>query len=438
VVEISDASGKVLDRYVGKGRQSVSPWNAKEAVRRYLVGKGVLKPRKGEDATAYNLAVHIKNQEALNADIREESTVKTWGDHNGRNLLNDTEPLPLVYERAKNGAEPNDEGNFIFSDERIVLERKKETDPDAEIRILQLESGSFISAVAFRVGDQIHGDPLTAKSGTHKTRELAIRSGVMRILDLVDDKNRDFVKIKNWLNKVCAEYLPETKSRVSEKKTKRSEKTPVRKSSKQKQIESGERSGWDPKPPVWKSKAGDLPNSSGVYLYSDQDIVLEKKKKGPFACIHVLELETGRFISSYSYQCGSGGGSGPLSAHETFKTRAAAIEDALLSIKKGAERKQDSRADEKQFKDLSKWIESISASIPDLAAIEPKRIQLYEWLTDEELEEDLKVEEEPAPAPRKKVSKFITITPVSETKAPDPETNEQPSENLPFDLNDLP
>ena len=50
VTTVSDAQG-TLGTWAGSGRQIISPWNAKEALKKCLTEKGIYKPHKPEPQT---------------------------------------------------------------------------------------------------------------------------------------------------------------------------------------------------------------------------------------------------------------------------------------------------------------------------------------------------------------------------------------------------
>jgi hypothetical protein len=198
VVEIADASGKILDQRVGKGRQAVSPWNAKEAVRRFLVEQGVLKPRKGESV--------------------DPAPVKTWGDHNGRNLLNDTEPLPPAESapekkprrkekkilKSKAGDPPNEYGVYEYADQEIVFSTKGVY---AEVTTLELEDNSFIWATKLQLRDSGSSGPLSIHHGKRATsRKEAIKEALDYLVtkQSADKYPKEARKLVIWIGTVLS------------------------------------------------------------------------------------------------------------------------------------------------------------------------------------------------------------------------------------------
>jgi hypothetical protein len=135
VVEISDAGGGVLDSFSSSGRQSISPWNAKEIVRAYLVKQGAAKPRKGS----------------------AESPLK-----------------------SKAGDPPNEFGVYQYADQEIKLEPLKSNKASAKIQTLELENGKFISSCSFYV-DGYSGSGLSIHGKQHDTRGAAIVEQTTRI-----------------------------------------------------------------------------------------------------------------------------------------------------------------------------------------------------------------------------------------------------------------
>jgi hypothetical protein len=111
--------------------------------------------------------------------------------------------------KSKSGAYPNDAGVYLFADQMLSLSPKKKTDPEVNIRILELEDATFISAMDFRIYNHGHGEPLCTKWMTFETREDAIKEAVARVFNMVARDNRDFPKVRKFLLQILEALDPE-------------------------------------------------------------------------------------------------------------------------------------------------------------------------------------------------------------------------------------
>lgn len=157
-VEISAADGTVLGTLSGSGRQSISPWNATEQLRRCLEDRGELKVRKSPGSRA---------AEKIGEFVQEEKILK-----------------------SKAGDLPNEFGVYQVADQRIAIEPLKSVKSSAEILVLELENGKFISACSCQVGDSYIGSGLSIHDEQFNTRGEAIVDKTKRIRQGLKPSNK--------------------------------------------------------------------------------------------------------------------------------------------------------------------------------------------------------------------------------------------------------